>query len=126
MPQDEQRIIELGNQIRLPLKEFLIRMFERSFTAAEQTETKNLKIASGMTRNSLKQELRLIDAWLSETTNESISDFPALEQRLIVGQQLDVAENIYLMGHQLAIQRLHMNGRCPIVKLTRFRGHPTI
>jgi hypothetical protein len=117
MPWDEQRIIELGNQIRLPLKEFLIRMFERSFTASEQMETKNLKIASGMTRNGLKQELRLIDAWLSETANESIGEFSALEQRLIVAQQLDVAENIYLMGHQLAIQRLHMNGRCPIVRM---------
>ena len=71
MPQDEHRILALENQIRPPLKEFLIRMFERGFAASAQTEAKNLNIASGMTRNGVKQELKLIDAWLSKTTNES-------------------------------------------------------
>jgi hypothetical protein len=117
MPQDEHRILELENQIRSPMKEFLIQMFERGFTASAQTEAKNLNIASGMTRNGVKQELKLIDAWLSKTTNESIGLLSALDRRLVIGQQLDVAEDIYLMGHQLAIQRLHMNGRCPIVRM---------
>jgi hypothetical protein len=117
MPQDEHQILELENQIRSPMKEFLIRMFERGFVASAQTEAKNLNIASGMTRTGVRQELRLIDAWLTEATNKSIGLLSAIDHRLIMGQQLDVAEDIYLMGHQLAIQRLHMNGRCPIVRM---------
>ena len=117
MPQDEHRILELENQMRPPLKEFLIRIFERSFAASAQTEAKNLNMASGMTRTGVKQELTLIDAWLSEATDKSIGLLSAIDQRLKIGQQLDVAEDIYLMGRQLAIQRLRMNGRCPIVRM---------
>ena len=117
MLQDEHRILELENQMHPPLKEFLIRMFERGFAASAQTEAKNLNIASGMTRAGVKQELRLIDAWLSEATNKSIDLLSAIDKRLIIGQQLDIAEDIYLMGHQLAVQRLRLNGRCPIVRV---------
>jgi hypothetical protein len=117
MPQDEHQILELEYHIRQPLKEFLIRMFERSLAASVQTEAKHLSIASGMTRNAIKQELRLIDAWLSDAINEPVSRISAFEQRLIIGQQLDVAEDIYLMGHQLAIQRRTLHGRCPIVRM---------
>jgi hypothetical protein len=100
-----------------PLKEFLIRMFERGFTTSVQTEAKNLNIASGMTRAGLNEELRLIDAWLSEAINKSIDLVSAIDQRPIIGRQLDIAEDIYLMGHQLAIQRLRMHGRCPIARM---------
>src|SRR5450432_1786267 len=115
MPQDEHRILELEDHLRQPLKEFLIRMFDRSFAASAQTPAKHLGIASGTTRTAIKQELRLIDAWLSDAINEPARRISAFEQRLIIGQQLDVAEDIYLMGHQLAIQRRSMRGRCPIV-----------
>jgi hypothetical protein len=117
MPQDEHRILELEDHLRQPLKEFLIRMFDRSFAASVQTEAKHLSIASGTTRNAVKQELRLIDARLSDAINEPVGRISAFEQRLIIGQQLDVAEDIYLMGHQLAIQRRKMHGRCPIVRM---------
>jgi hypothetical protein len=100
-----------------PLKEFLIRMFERGFAASAQTKAKNMNIASGMTRTGIKQELRLIDAWLSEATNKSIDLLSAIDKRSIIGQHLDIAEDIYLMAHQLAVQRLHRNGRCPIVRV---------
>jgi hypothetical protein len=114
MPQDEHRILELADQIRPPLREFLILMFERSFAASAQTATKNL---SGITRNGIKQELKLIDALLCEATNDSIGPISTLGQRLTIGQQLDVAESIYLIGHQLACQRFQKKGRCPIVRM---------
>src|ERR1700722_16481372 len=108
MPQDEQKILELENQIRPLLKDFLVGMLERSFAAAAQMGAKNLNIASGMTRSETRQELKLIDSRLCQTANESIGLLPELDQRLVIGQQLDVAEDIYLMGHQLAVQRLHV------------------
>lgn len=117
MPQDEHRILELEYHIRQPLKEFLIRMFGRSFAASLQAEVKQLSIASGMTRNAIKQELRVIDAWLSNAINKPVSRVSAFEQRLTIGQQLDVAEDIYLMGHQLVIQKRKLHGRCPIVRM---------
>jgi hypothetical protein len=117
MPQDEHRILELEYHIRRPLKEFITRMFERSFAASVQTGAKNLSIASGMTRTSITQELELIDAWLSGAINETVNCLSAFEQRLTIGQQLDVAEDIYLMGHQLAIQRGTQHERCPIVRM---------
>jgi hypothetical protein len=117
MPPDEHRMLELEEHIHHPLKEFLARMFEHGFAAAAATETKNLDMASGLTRNGVKQELMQIDELLSTTINESIGLLPAFEQRLLIGQQLDVAEDVYLMAHQLAFQRLHRKGRCPIVRL---------
>jgi hypothetical protein len=116
MPQEEALILELEDQLRPRLKEFLIRMFERGFAASVEAKSKNLGIASGMTRSGVRQELKLIDAWLSEATNESIPS-SSLAQRLANGRQLDVAEDVYLMGHQLAVQRLHKNGRCPIARM---------
>jgi hypothetical protein len=110
-------MLELEEHIHHPLKEFLARMFEHGFAAAAATETKNLDMASGLTRNGVKQELMQIDELLSTTINESIGLLPAFEQRLLIGQQLDVAEDVYLMAHQLAFQRLHRKGRCPIVRL---------
>jgi hypothetical protein len=117
MPQDEHRMLELEEHIRLPLKEFLVRMFEHSFAAATETETKNLDMASGLTRNGVKQELKQIDESLSRTINESVGLLPACKQRLLIGRQLDIAEDVYLMGRQLAFQRLHRKGRCPIVRM---------
>jgi hypothetical protein len=114
MPQEEHLIPDLEDRLRPRLKEFLVRMFERGFAASAEARSKNL--ASGMTRSGIREELKHIDAWLSEATNESIPPAP-IEQRLASGRQLDVAEDVYLMGHQLAVQRLYKNGRCQIVRM---------
>jgi hypothetical protein len=116
MPQDEHRIVELAKQIRPRLKAFLDKMFERSFHALERTATKTA-VTSEIKRTGVKEELKFIAESLSETTNDSIGLFPVAGAGLKSDQQLDVARDIYLMGHQLAIQSLFMNGRCPIVRM---------
>jgi hypothetical protein len=116
MPPEEYLLFELEDQLRPRLKEFLLQMFERGFAASAEAKSKNLGIASGMTRSGVRQELKLIDTGLAEATNASIPP-SSIGQRLAAGEQLDVAEDVYLMGHQLAVQRLHKNGRCPIVRM---------
>jgi hypothetical protein len=116
MPQDEHRIVLLAEQIWPTLEAFLNRMFERSFHALEMTATKTAA-TSGMIRNGVKEELKLIAGSLAKMTNNSIGLSAVVEASLKSDQQLDVAKDIYLMGHQLAIQRLFMNGRCPIVRM---------